>query len=62
MVRSGSGRTATHAFNNPGTYIVTLTIADQYNRTASMSQTIDVGSGAAPTAVVRDLANLAARR
>jgi len=47
---SGSGRTASHAFNSPGTYIVTLTIADQYNRTASMSQTIDVAGGAAPTA------------
>jgi PKD repeat protein len=47
---SGSGRTASHAFNSPGTYIVTLTIADQYNRTASTSQTIDVAGGAAPTA------------
>jgi PKD repeat protein len=47
---TGSGRTATHSFNMPGTYIVTLTIVDQFNRTASTSQTIDVAGGAAPTA------------
>jgi PKD repeat protein len=47
---TGSGRTATHAFNAPGTYVVTLTVTDQYNRSASTSQTIDVGGGTAPTA------------
>jgi PKD repeat protein len=47
---TGSGRTATHAFSMPGTYVVTLTVTDQYNRSASTSQTIDVGGGTAPTA------------
>ncbi|HEU4935184.1 MAG TPA: PKD domain-containing protein [Vicinamibacterales bacterium] len=47
---TGSGRTATHAFNAPGTYVVTLTVTDQYNRSASTSQTIDVAGGTAPTA------------
>jgi PKD repeat protein len=48
--RTATGRTASHSFDTPGTYIVTLTIGDQYNRTASTSQTMDVGGGAAPTA------------
>ena len=48
--RTDSGRNTSHAFNNPGTYVVTLTITDQYNRTASTSQTIDVQGGTAPTA------------
>lgn len=48
--RTGSGRNESHSFDTPGTYVVTLTIGDQYNRTASTSQTIDVGGGAAPTA------------
>jgi PKD repeat protein len=47
---TGSGKTATHSFDDPGTYVVTLTIADQYSRTASASQTVNVGGGAAPTA------------
>jgi PKD repeat protein len=48
--RTGSGRTTSHSFDNPGTYVVTLTIGDQFNRTAATSQTIDVGGGAAPSA------------
>jgi PKD repeat protein len=48
--RSASGTTATHSFDDPGTYVVTLTIADQYNRTASTSQTVNVGGGTAPSA------------
>jgi PKD repeat protein len=47
---TGSGRTATHSFNIPGTYAVTLTIADAYNRTATTTQTVDVAGGATPTA------------
>jgi len=45
--RTDSGRTTSHAFSDPGTYVVTLTIADQFNRTASSSQTLTV-SGVAP--------------
>jgi PKD repeat protein len=48
--RTDSGRSASHSFNTPGTYVVTLTVADQYNRTATTSQTIDVQGGTAPTA------------
>ena len=40
--RTDSGRTTSHSFNDPGTYVVTLTIADQFNRTASSSQTLTV--------------------
>ena len=47
---TGSGRTATHSYNLPGTYAVTLTVADSYNRTATTTQTINVTGGAAPTA------------
>ena len=47
---TASGRTPTHSFDDPGTYVVTLTIGDQYNRTASTSQTIDVAGGTAPSA------------
>jgi PKD repeat protein len=47
---TGSGKTATHSFNIPGTYAVTLTIADAYNRTATATQTVEVAGGAAPTA------------
>lgn len=49
---TGSGKTTSHSFDTPGTYVVTLTIADQYNRTASVSQTIDVVGGTAPAAVL----------
>ncbi len=48
--RTDSGRTASHSFSTPGTYVVTLTVADQYNRSATTSQTIDVAGGTAPTA------------
>ncbi len=47
---TGSGRTATHSFNTPGTYAVMLTVGDQYNRTASTTQTIDVAGGTGPAA------------
>ena len=46
----GSGRTATHSYDETGTYHATLTIADQFGRTASATRTITVGAGAAPTA------------
>jgi PKD repeat protein len=47
---TGSGRTASHSFNTAGTYVVTLTVADQYGRAASTTQTVDVAGGTGPTA------------
>jgi PKD repeat protein len=47
---TGSGRTATHSFSLPGTYAVTLTVSDQYNRNAITTQTLDVAGGTGPTA------------
>jgi chitinase len=46
----GSGRTTTHSYDETGTYHITLTISDQYGRSASATQTIVVGAGASPTA------------
>ena len=46
----GAGRTDDHAYAMPGTFVVTLTIADSYGRTASKSQSITVTQGAQPTA------------
>ena len=46
----GSGRTAQHAYDDPGTYVVTLTVVDPYGRTASTSQSVTVTAGVSPTA------------
>jgi PKD repeat protein len=45
-----SGPTASHEFDDPGTYVVTLTISDALGRSANTSRTIDVGAGTSPTA------------
>ena len=47
---TASGRTATHAYNRPGTFAVTLTITDGFGRAASTVQSVTVGAGANPTA------------
>jgi PKD repeat protein len=47
---TGNGRQATHSFNTAGTYAVTLTVTDQYNRSASTTQSVDVAGGAGPSA------------
>ena len=46
-----SGITASHAYNRPGTFVVTLTLVDFNGRTASKSQSISVTVGSQPTAV-----------
>jgi chitodextrinase len=48
--RTGSGVTATHSYDMPGTYLAKLTISDVFDRTASTSQTIVVGAGDQPKA------------
>jgi PKD repeat protein len=46
----GSGGTTQHAYSKAGTYVVRLTLVDPFGRTASVSQSINVGAGVAPTA------------
>lgn len=46
----GEGRTVAHEFSRIGSYVVTLTIVDNFNRSASTSQPITVGQGVGPTA------------
>src|SRR5262249_3268437 len=46
----GSGKTTTHTFNSAGSFIVTLTVSDGFNRTATTSLPVVVGAGANPTA------------
>ena len=45
-----SGTTVSHSFRATGTFVVTMTVADAFNRTASISQQITVGPGTNPTA------------
>ena len=47
---TATGRSATHSFDAPGTFVVTLTVTDAIGRTASTSQAIDVAGGTAPSA------------
>jgi chitodextrinase len=44
------GPTASHDFGLAGSYTVTLTVTDQYGRTASVSQLLTVTAGVNPTA------------
>ena len=47
---TGTGRTASHDYSTPGTYVATLTLIDGYGRSASSSQSFTVGPGTNPTA------------
>jgi PKD repeat protein len=44
---TATGSTVTHAFDEPGTFIVTLTISDAFGRSASTSETITITPGGA---------------
>jgi PKD repeat protein len=46
----GSGTVVRHAFENLGTYIVTLTITDDRGKSASLSQSVAVAATAEPKA------------
>jgi len=48
--RTGSGITATTSYDDPGSYFVTLTIRDEFGRSASTTNTVTVGAGTRPTA------------
>lgn len=48
--QTGSGVTATTTYDEPGTYFPTLTIRDEFGRTASRTNTVTVGAAAIPTA------------
>jgi PKD repeat protein len=48
--RTGSGRTASHAYDIGGTYVVKLTVTDGLNRSASTSQSVIISAGNLPTA------------
>ena len=47
----GSGRTTDHAYEFAGTYHATLTVSDQFGRSASATQTVTVVAGSDPTAL-----------
>lgn len=47
---TATGRTVTHEFSSPGTYIVSLTVTDGFGRSATTSQSMGVGAGVNPTA------------
>jgi len=46
--RTASGRTASHQYSTPGTYVARLTITDGIGRSAQTSQSIPVSAGAPP--------------
>jgi PKD repeat protein len=48
--RQGSGRTTSHVYSDPGTYVATLTVSDALGRSASTSQSLTVSPGSSPTA------------
>ena len=53
-----SGRTVDHDYEFPGTYVVTLTVADPYGRTQSTSKSLTVTAGATkPSAIFAILPN-----
>jgi chitodextrinase len=45
-----TGKIVSHDYNSAGTYVIRLTVTDAYNRSASTSQSINIGAGLSPTA------------
>lgn len=50
--RTATGQSVSHEFSSAGTFLVQLTVTDGYGRSATSSQTMSVGGGANPTAVI----------
>jgi PKD repeat protein len=49
---TGSGIATSHSFDDPGTFVVTLTVTDSIGRVNSVSQSLAVGQGTKPTASI----------
>lgn len=47
---TGTGPSVTHAFDGPGTFSVTLTVTDAFNRVGSKINSVTVASGGTPNA------------
>jgi chitodextrinase len=50
--RTATGQSVSHEFSSAGTYLVRLTVTDGYGRSATSSETMTVGAGVSPTAVI----------
>lgn len=48
--RTASGRTASHAYDEAGTYVATLRVTDALGRSASTTQSVTVSAAAGPSA------------
>ena len=49
---SATGITTQHSFNSPGTFIVRLTVTDTIGASNTLAQSVTVGAGANPSAVI----------
>lgn len=49
---SASGIATSHSFDEPGTFVVTLTVTDSIGRVNTLSQSVPVGQGTRPTATI----------
>lgn len=50
--RTATGQTVSHDYSSAGSYLVQLTVTDGYGRSATASETLTVGAGVNPTAVI----------
>lgn len=49
---TGTGMATSHSFDDPGTFVVTLTVTDSIGRVNSLSQSLPVGQGVKPSAII----------